>query len=214
MRAGPPIRKFTRAKRVSSAAHLFNWLQLWRSHRNPVAAHGTILYETSRRFRGTAQCASTRVADLARLQRTQSRVRKRPTSPGHRISFCQYDNAGRSAAGIRSHCEWQSFCFVLCRDCQRDDAYHVGHEQYSVTGYADHSGDLCRRNSKRNGQHSERELGILGLCQRWDQQCPYLDNYLADKAFQSLGPIPTLYRNITATNSPVPMRSRSGGMTT
>jgi hypothetical protein len=42
--------------------------------------------------------------------------------------------------------------------------------------------DLRSWNSKRDGQHSERELGRFGLYELWDQQSPRLDYYLAGKA--------------------------------
>jgi hypothetical protein len=184
---------------------------LRRRARIPSQVHGTIAYETSGCFPGIGQCATAQCASPSRLQRTQSRMRQCPASPEHRISFCQRDYARRGATGVRSHREWQPFRFVLRRGRQRNDACHLGHEQYSVAGHADYSGRLCCRNGERYGRYSERELVLFGLHQRRDQQRLNLDDYLAGKGLPKLKTI--IYRSMIGTNSPVAKVSRSGGVT-
>jgi hypothetical protein len=114
------------------------------------------------------------------MQRTQSFVRKRSASPGHRVSFCQHDYVRSSAAGLSSHCEWQSFCIVFCRSHQRHDAEHFGHEQSAVADHDHDCLDLRPRNSEREGQYAERQFGQSWLHERWNQQRPHLDYHLGE----------------------------------
>jgi hypothetical protein len=96
-------------------------------------------------------------------------VRKCPAIPGHWISFSQHHYIRRSGAGLCSHREWQSLCFVFCRGHQRDGANHLGHKQHAVAGHDYDNSDRRSWNSNRNGRHSKRELGRFGLYERWDQ---------------------------------------------
>jgi hypothetical protein len=117
-----------------------------------------MLYETNSRFSATAQHVAARRARLARLQRLESPLRKRPSRPVHFFSLAHHHHIRASAAGILAHREWQSYRVVLSRGYQRDDSEHAGPEQLPVAGHTYDRIHHGPRNSQRFHQHSKRKL--------------------------------------------------------
>jgi hypothetical protein len=141
----------------------------------------TMLYETNQRLLATSQRAPVRLVAIPGLQRPQSPLWKRSASPDHWLSLPEYGYVRRGAEGPSPYCERQSVCFIICRRHQRDDAKHSGHEQPAVAGHGYNRRDFRSGNSEGDSQYSKRKFGGPWLLERWNQQGPRPDYYLATR---------------------------------
>ena len=146
--------------------------------RHFYSAHGTISNETSQLFVATSWFAGASLASIPGLQRAQSVVRKCPPNPHYWVPFYQHHYLRSSAAEVCSHSKWQSVCFGFGRVDQRSGAKHLGHKQHAIENHDHYHRHLRAWHSKGASTNPEREFGLFGLHQWWDQPSPRLDDHL------------------------------------
>ena len=138
----------------------------------------TMVYATNPRFLATSWCASAGFANLPRLRRTQSPMRKRPARACPWVSIPRNNYVRPNPAGVSAHTQWQSLCFLFRRGHQRDDTQHHDHQRSAVAGHTPDQLDLRSWNSQRYGEHPERNLGRSRLLERRNQPCRRLDDHV------------------------------------